>query len=228
MLEADFPTEVTRAQSCLTNDLSVQVIALKLLDWTFLVLGFVFNAVAIVVIVKGKKFGQKMKVQLTNLAVADILSSLAIPGGSAYRDFANARFLQSSVFCKIYKGLGCTAFIASMLCHMNIALERFIAVYFPFQIFNLTKRKVATKMAVLWLIALLIPIDIYSLSDLVNISNSSDCVVYYTNLSSPAAVQCSAFFRASLFVPAFVIFIAYIAIGLKLFLRPDIGEGRSV
>ena len=46
----------------------------------FAILGICLNSLTILVLLRGSKFGKAIKIQLINLAIADLLSSLVAPG----------------------------------------------------------------------------------------------------------------------------------------------------
>lgn len=96
-----------------------------------LVLGVTLNLATIAVLFGGTNVGQGVRIQLTNLAVADMLFAItfSIPE-LVYTPFTDAVLYEMASFFSII----------SLCCNAGISLERFIVVYFPLRARGYTTR----------------------------------------------------------------------------------------
>ncbi|XP_067930273.1 blue-sensitive opsin-like [Watersipora subatra] len=159
MLEGENGTSVSYAESWrLFFNISANVTITFSMQILFGFLGVVLNLMAISVVAKGKKF-KRLKIQLVNLAIAELLSSLTVPGSSAILEFANIPYLDSVSLCKVHQFIGYTVYQVSFLCQAVIAAEKFVAVYFPLRMIRYEKRHIIVVTIFTWLLGAIANID---------------------------------------------------------------------
>lgn len=90
-------------------------------------LGLILNIVSICTIICGQKMNKEVKLQMTNLAIADLLACL-VPG---YLQVPWA--FNTDVSCKMLSFVGYGSFHTGPLWNMVISMERLVIVYFPFR-----------------------------------------------------------------------------------------------
>lgn len=157
---------------------------------TMAVLGLTVNILSIFIIALGSHVGKNIRIKLVNLAIADFLTAVGL----------------LVIFSGLYSFIGTvglivywTALQASLLCNMDISLERFVLIMFPFraQKYKRVHRCIVTGL--IWLFATLGSIPL-----IFKIVNSLPVWLYITQLVLYYAV------------PSVIITIANIGILIKL------------
>ena len=95
-------------------------------------LGVIFNPLTIYIIARGSHMSSKIKIQLINLAVADLLNSIIRPTTNILVA-VNFRFPQNLNLCRFTYFVGTIVSIAPLFCKATICVERFALVYLPVQ-----------------------------------------------------------------------------------------------
>ncbi|XP_067951362.1 mu-type opioid receptor-like [Watersipora subatra] len=206
------------------------------LNWTiyvtFAILGVTLNVLALVIIICGKRFSRHLKVQLTNLAVADLLCSILLPGSGVIGAVLDVSYPNSLVLCKAHVFVTYTIFYSSLLFNAAVAVEKMMAVYFPFAMLNYTKNHVIIVTACGWIVAALCQIGLLTSCELaVNVNHQENLACYpYKTVThyNPREYQMIVIASAiKYWTPSAVIAIAYGLIAIKLCRRKNIGESRG-
>ncbi|XP_067930401.1 somatostatin receptor type 2-like [Watersipora subatra] len=191
----------------------------------FLVTGVTLNTVTILIIVRGKKFGGKLKIQLTNLAVADFMSSIFAFGASSVKEFIVLPYPDNEVLCKMHLYLGYSIYCTSLLCNASIACERFVAVYFPFLSARYTRNQIISVAVSTWILGLMFNINVLFDAGLFEnpvLAGQHICFMTYRPMLSTAVRLTFAILQ--LLLPATVILGLYFLIALKVCRRKPIGN----
>ena len=193
-------------------------------------LGLFLNTLTITILLKGKKFGKGIRIQLVNLAVTDTLCSLValvyaivegvvvLPSFSGYSTLKVCGFLQY---------VATLLFKASLMSNTVISLERFVAVYFPLKMRDYQRRHIIAVTIAIWIFAflsnlqLLYRVKFYS-SPLYNPNYLCISKIFF----SPTAMDIS-MYSACYFIPVAIIITCYTLISIKLKRRKIIGESHD-
>lgn len=177
---------------------------------TMVSLGVILNLISICTIIRGEETSKQMKIQMVNLAVADLLACVA-PAYIAL-GWTGKTYVAS---CQIMSIIGNGAFYAGLLWNMVISMERFVIVYFPFRAQRYTRKHKIIVAVCVWTICLVSVIKYIRYE-------SADCDTSMT--FNPhmwlEVIQYS--------VPALVITASYLLIGLKLCRKSNIGESDRI
>ncbi|XP_067930219.1 kappa-type opioid receptor-like [Watersipora subatra] len=208
----------TKPPEVLYTVLAVQILVLFI--------GVTLNTINIVILAKGKKFGRRIKIQLLNLAAADILTALLIPGASPTHSYSTlTHYPNSPVLCKIHKLLGYSSFYASLIFHGAIAAERFVATYFPFVMSRYKKVHVIIVVLIGWIISFGSTIGLLSMADVVRTDKGLVCLLnFYTE--DRIKMNINTYFVKFL-VPSLIILAAYSIIGVRLRKKNIIGTKKA-
>lgn len=196
----------------------------------FSLLGASLNIATITIIARGRNFGRGMKLQLMNLAVADLMSSLILPGSSVVKGISSlSSVIDYGILCRMQSYLVSVIFFSSLLFNTIISLERFVAVYFPLKMLNYRRVYATGLIVIAWLCSLalnssvLLDFDpeVYSpeLAD-----NEVVCMAVNTLLVGKQHTVWLATFAIRCLVPSITILVAYRAICVKLVRRKQVGE----
>ena len=93
-------------------------------------LGVIFNPLTICIIALGQHMSKKIKIQLINMAVADLLNSIIRPTVNIL-NLVNFSFPLNLNLCRFTYFIGTIVSLVPPLCRLTISLERFALVYFP-------------------------------------------------------------------------------------------------
>ncbi|XP_067929819.1 rhodopsin-like isoform X1 [Watersipora subatra] len=177
--------------------------------------GVTLNVLNIIILVRGKKFGRRIKMQLLNVAVADILSAINVPGSSPVYSYSTlTNYPNSLALCQMHELIRYSAFIASLVFHGTIAIERFVGVYFPFLISRYKRPQIIAVILFGWLLSFGSTIDMMLASVLVPTETGFTCFVDFY-LKSRVNVNVPSYF-VKIFIPSIVIMVAYTMIWYRL------------
>lgn len=131
------------------DQLSVIVFSYEpILMVTMASLGIILNLISIASIISGKRIHKEVKIQMTNLAIADLLACLVPEYLEQFWVF------KTDTTCRVMSFIGYGAFYAGPLWNMVISLERVFVVFFPFKV-RLYSGKLKAFVAVcVWMIGL--------------------------------------------------------------------------
>lgn len=179
--------------------------------------GIILNLLSFCTIVLGKRIHKEVKIQLANLAMANVLAGL-VP---AYSE--QVWITKTEVPCQILSFFGYGAFYAGLLWNMVIGLERVVVVFFPFRALRYTKRHKIAIATVVWIVGLGSAIEYlaiieewYGVDEYYCLSQD---LLPFTN---PPLYLWLTVFKYSL--PALLTMISYIAITVKTHRRSHVGE----
>ena len=187
------------------------------------VLGLLFNIIAITILTCGKNFGKSIKLQLLNLAVADIIGAALTPTFVLTTRCVAQTYLGNSAVCKVHLYIMFTAMYLSILINATIAVERFVAVFFPFTMLAYRKKQRLIVIFVTWTVAFIFDIDIIINSGVQPSFYRNDitvCVIKKTESYELSVI----FWRIKFLLPIVTIILMYILIFIKLKRLQSIGE----
>lgn len=192
------------------------------------VLGITFNLLTIMTLARGRRFAKGVKIELCNLAVADLISAAFIPiyciGVS---ETLSLGFVRNNALCKIVMFVGSGAFYVSPLWSMVISVERLVIVFYPLQAHRYTRRHKHVVAGCVWSVGLLIELEKIMQTGIKwsDLSEQWFCTYiqvewgWDTYYSLMAVKYC---------LPAIIITVSYAAIGIKLCRNARIGERGTV
>ena len=139
------------------------------------VTGIILNTLTILIIGFGANISKEVKIQLINMAVADLLMATfdAILELSL---FTLLTFPNSQSLCIFYRLLQQAAHCGSLLCSAAISLERLFIVFFPLRVSHYTKCRKYLVVAAIWTIVLLLGIRNAVKAQLFEIAGKHLCV----------------------------------------------------
>ena len=186
--------------------------------------GIVLNVLTIIVLVTGHKNSKEVRVQLVNLALADIIFSVIAPV-----TFLHIRFeipLTSNLaICKIAGFLGFYVVTLSPLCSVAISIDRVMAVYFPMRIRRYRRRHKIITAILVWMISLVVDMGALFNAFVKELHGEVWCFCSPVRYSKPFTFF--EFYIASgvkYGVPALIIITMYSLIAYKLLRRKTLGE----
>ena len=188
------------------------------------VLGLCFNSIAIRIILKKCKFGKGIRMQLMNMAVADILCSIATLVSGIVEGISVLPIPYILEFCGSLVFVNSTLFQASLLSNTAICLERFVAVYFPLKMKEYRRRHVITVIIAIWILSVVTNIqwavDVKVHADpYYNPEYACTTLIYLAptevQLTSNVVFYC---------LPVLIIVTFYTLISIKLIRRKGVGE----
>ena len=186
------------------------------------ILGLFLNACTIAIIIRGDNFGKGIKIQLINLAVADILCSLATVALKASNCLEG--FLLMLQLCRVLELFNPLVFLARLISNTAISLERFVAVYFPLKMREYRRRHVITVIIAIWMISALLKI-FWSLTNNVYVHHYANpelpCM---SKIYLPPTKGRIASYVGFVCLPVLIIVTCYTLICIKLKRRKVIGE----
>ena len=186
-----------------------------------LLLGFGLNLLTIFIVKQGKNIGKEVKIQLINLAIADIAMAILDPTWAAII-LLEISFPDSPILCKITTVAKAAANYTSLLCNVAISLERFVIIYFPFKASQYRKRHKLLVIAAVWIVGALHGIGGLMLADVIQIENRVYCTDLYFPYSLSLVLEVLKYAT-----PAFVIVSAYTLVFIKLCFQKSNGIKRN-
>lgn len=196
-----------------------------LMFWLISLLGLVLNTGAIYIIQYGRNVSREIKLQLTNLAVADLLFSLVVPVLAAFR-VIKFPFIHSHTLCSLERFAIHTIKFSGPLWNLTISLERMVVICFPFRAVHYRKRHKVIVAVATWIFACVIHIDALIFAKLIRdpVTGTMSCWVVVTSSTDVnrllAGVRCA--------LPASIMTISSIVISYKIGCRKRIGETPSL
>ena len=149
------------------------------------ILGVFLNSLTICVVVFGQNVSKEIKIQLINLAVADLLMAITLPG-LVMTLLLHLDFPDNSILCASIMAIGKAATYASIFCNTAMSVERFFIIYFPLRAARYTRRHKFIVVAAIWLIACLPEIETLLYSRIVEEDGVLACIrfppLYDTNV----------------------------------------------
>lgn len=209
-------------------EFEIRISTFLLVYGIFSFVGIVFNSFTIAVIVAGKKFGKNIRIQLLNISVVDLISSIILPSTSILGGFTTYSYPHNDALCKTQQYMSFTLFYLSLLLNATIGLEKFVAVYFPLSLLRYETKYVITTYAAVWILAFAVQIDVITSSGVSEspfVNNTWSCFPT-KNLLSQAEEYKSLTLSYALkyLIPSFVILLVYSLIAVKLWRAKRIGE----
>lgn len=192
-------------------------------------LGLSLNIVALVIIICGKKFGKSVKMQLLNLSIVDLIGAALVTTLDVTTGCKPQTYFGNTAMCKVHLFTLFTVLYLSVLLNMVIAIERFVAVYFPLKMLTYRKRDRIAVISATWIAASIVNLDIAIYSQVqpsTYHSNITICDVQNTLIdSSSDLLQLTV--RLKLLLPTFTILLMYILIFVKLKCHQRLGGNES-
>ena len=189
-------------------------------------LGVIFNTITIIIIIYGEKFGKSIKLQLLNLAIADLLSAILVPTWSYLTYCVTSSYPNNSVLCKTHRYVIFTVLFGSLLGNAFIAAERFVAVYFPLKILRYEQKHVVWVIVIMWISSFILQADMarYSQLEVSPYREHALICVLEPNQTTSGILLVTSIHAIKYLLPTFVIILAYGLICIKLKTNPKIGE----
>ncbi|XP_067951245.1 tachykinin-like peptides receptor 86C [Watersipora subatra] len=186
-------------------------------------LGIISNGVTIAIILNGKRFGQGMKIQLINLAVVDFLCALLCPISGFIGGIVTINYFQSNILCVLHQFLTTVFFCNSLYCTVAMAIERFVAVFYPLKIHTYSRRGVIIVILIGWISSFGLHVDIILFSAIHNIPEFGNIRMCLSRKASKNILWRLVNILRFL-LPVAILLFCYISIGFKLVRRKTIGE----
>ena len=142
---------------------SIQIYLISYVVFGFI--GIILNAFTILILTKGRNFGQHIRIRLTNLAIADLICSALLPSTVVLRGSYTVQYPDITSLCKTQQYLTFTLFYASLLFNAALSLEKFIAVYYPLALLKYQRRHIVVVTASVWIAAFAVQVDVATDSD---------------------------------------------------------------
>ena len=189
------------------------------------VMGVLFNLLTLVIVGLGVNISKEVKIQLINLAVADLLMSLLVPAKNASSLLTTVSFPDSIHLCRLYLFVRHAAQYVSLLCNAAICLERFVVIFFPFRATKYSRTHKMIVIAVIWLCASLPGVTSIVRAELLGFEGMRECNVMRPILPYKLEVWLKAL---QYLLPATIIVLIYSAIYIKLCLKRATGVRRHL
>ena len=190
-------------------------------------LGIVLNSLTICIVSLGRHIRTEFKLQLTNLAIADLFMAALDP---AYHTMFYMRlpFPNSSPLCQVFAFISIVADYTSLLCKVAISLERFLIIYFPLRASRYNQRHKFAVVVIIWLCSLLIGIDSLLGATILEYNGKCFCVNNEFPHDSTSMMFNPWARQLKYALPAGTIIIVYILIFFKLRHQNDAGMRRNL
>ena len=180
------------------------------------VAGIVVNIFIMLVLIYGTNVSKEVKIQLINLAVADLLMSI-------FDTIHLAMFILLVPFpaktglCKLYCYIRRIAHCVGLLISVVISIERFVIFYFPFKMREYTNTHKHIAMSIAWICAALAAIN-----DAVNAEIKPKGDVFVCRVYQSAMLSRSAFewlIAVQYILPSLIIVTLYILVFVKIYFQ---------
>ena len=191
------------------------------------ILGLCFNACAVTIIIKGSKFGKSIRIQLINMAVADILCSLAAIVSGISDSLEGLPVSYVVQFQKAQQFTMPVLYIASLLSNTVISMERFVAVYFPLKMREYRRRHVITVIVIIWVLSVVVNLQLLLKKDAIVYHPVNIRLACTLKRKPPLSVVRVASYVIVICLPVVIIVTCYTLIGVKLARRTVIGVKRG-
>ena len=197
------------------HDLYIEDMVFAVYCWFVIIFGVTLNIFTILVLLFGDKNSPEMRVQLVNLAVADLAMSLVEP--QTFR-FHRLGLDVAMPMCSFGGFLQYATFTLSTLCNMAISIDRFIAVFFPLKVQDITYAHKVGAALVLWILTVAVDFGTVFNCKMWEIFDYEWCfcsaVVYDSSDISTGNLHLIRFLKYA--IPAFVIVLMYTLIGIRI------------
>ncbi|XP_066438432.1 type-1 angiotensin II receptor-like [Eleutherodactylus coqui] len=163
---------------------------------------------------------------IVNLALADFLILLSLP--IWIYTFAVNKWIFGVVFCKvllsfIYYNLAVSLFLITLL-----SIERFLAVFRPFDLQRWTKQGVFKKITIsVWIVAAVISLHSFPFCKPNQSINPFHCILYEYTSDTPKVIYLLLEFFFGFLIPFCIIFICYTYLWRKLRKMKFVGKRKS-
>ena len=196
------------------------------------ILGIVFNIITIYVLQKGKNSSKEVRVQLTNLAIADLLTSVLSPLHSIY-GVIRIPYPKSLLFCRLEAFFSYFTLNISPLWNACLSVERLVIVYFPFKIKRYTRRKKKIIAVAVWAIAFLVELEYLTSAEIEDIDGHGAYVCFLNStlnvIGGKTYPQINTMISALKYsLPSLTIVVMYALIAFKLYCRKRVGESITM
>ena len=180
-------------------------------------LGVIFNPLTIYIIAQGQHISKKIKIQLINLAVADLLNSI-IRSTVNTLAIVHFSFPQILNLCRVTSLIGTIVSLAPLLCNATICLERFALVYFPIKTKSSYKKiHKCLVVAAIWLCASVLGSIVAFDSKVADIKLKVVCMPNDKGILSLEGRRL--LYGLAFAVPTIIIVVFYILVFIKLYLN---------
>ena len=194
-------------------------------------LGLFLNTLTITILLKGKKFGKGIRIQLVNLAVADTLSSLVVFIFAIFEGLLAVPNINVYVIldvCGILHYFLNFQFQASLMSNTAISLERFVAVYFPLKIREYRRRHVIAVTIAIWILTFVVDMPwIFEIELHADPSFNKNHFCTSELFLEPVELDLI-IYSTCYFFPLTIIVTSYTLICIKLKRRRQIGDHHTV
>ena len=112
--------------------------------------GFLLNLLTLNIVSQGSNVNKEVKIQILNLAVADILTTLFGATRIIMEDLY-IPFPVNTSLCKFLVFMEHSSHYVSLLCNATISIERFMIIYFPFRASHYKSRHKVVVVVLAWL-----------------------------------------------------------------------------
>ena len=141
------------------------------------VLGVILNTLALLAVGLGQSISKDIKIQLMNLAFADLLMALFDPTYEATKIHGNFSFSGNSTMCRFYLFIRRTSHNAPLLCNVAISLERFVIIFFPFRAARYRNIHKYTVILLIWVLAALPTVGILLEARVIHFGDFTQCAL---------------------------------------------------
>ncbi|XP_067942691.1 growth hormone secretagogue receptor type 1-like [Watersipora subatra] len=114
------------------------------------IVGVLLNLLTIFALALGSNISKEVRIQLINLAAADLAMAALFPSTMMSDSILFLPFRGSLSWCAVSFFVSASAAHASLLCNAAISLERVVIVYFPFKATGYTKTKKYLVVVLIW------------------------------------------------------------------------------
>ena len=176
------------------------------------VLGAVINALTILIIASGKATGKDLKIQLINIAVADLLMALFDPSYSA-SVYTRQSFPDNIHLCRLYRFTRHAAHYGGLVSRLVASIEISVMVFSPVRAARYKRTHKILVVVFIWLLAWLAGAGDLVDADVTEYDGEINCVI---NLSPLMSADVDSWLTMLEYVlPAFIIVI----VSLLFFIR---------
>ena len=212
-------------ESTTLPDIDLDDITLTVEDYSYIslylsmaVLGVILNTFTLLTVGCGRHIDSKIKIQLMNLAFADLLMALFDPPDHTKVVYRNLSFPGNTAACKLYQFACGVSHYATLFCNAAISLERFVIIFFPFRAARYRKVHRYIVILLIWICAVLPAYPSLIQAEVIRYYDSSFCLIVQAsrNQYSDADLWTPSLFAL---VPALVIVAIYAMIFIKLCIR---------
>ena len=181
---------------------------------TIAVLGVTFNTLTIFIIALGRKTSKEVKIQILNLAFADLLVAIFYPVFQMIYllELSYPVYIHS---CRLRQFLTRSAIHASPLCNAAISLERVVVVFFPLRASRYTRTHKLLIVALIWILAAAPELESLLYAELGEYNGNLECwIVSPLKQSNPAVYEWMVTLKYV--IPASIMVVSYTLVFINL------------